>query len=73
MSHLRKSLQQLIFRQQHDLPAHLSNILVPVSKTEQEVWQHMDNVGLKQFSQHITQHLKGKQRPCNKPKINRIL
>lgn len=44
-----------------DLPTHLSNILVSVSKAEQEVWQHVDHIRLKQFPQHVTQHLKGEQ------------
>lgn len=43
------------------LPTHLSDILVSVSKAEQEVWQHMDHIRLKQLPQHVTQHLKGKQ------------
>lgn len=45
----------------YDLTAHLSDILVSVSKAEQEVRQHMDHIRLKQLSQHVTQHLKGKQ------------
>lgn len=45
----------------YDLPAHLSDILVSVSKAEQEVWQHVDHIRLKQLPQHVTQHLKGKK------------
>lgn len=42
--------------------AHLSDILISVSKAEQEVWQHMDHIRLKKLPQHVTQHLKGKER-----------
>lgn len=48
----------------NDPPPHLSDVLVSVSKAEQEVWQHMDHIRLKQLPQHVTQHLKGKQRSC---------
>lgn len=41
--------------------AHLSDVLVTISEAEQEVGQNVHHVGLKQFAQHVTQHLKGKQ------------
>lgn len=47
-----------------DVPAHLSDILVSITEAEQEVWQYMDHVWLKQLPQHVAQHLEGKQGSC---------
>lgn len=44
---------------------YLTDILVVVTKTEQQVRQDVDYIGLKQPPQHHTQHLKGKQ--CTLP------
>lgn len=49
-------------KRQRTLGYYLSDILVSISKAEQEVRQHMDHIWLKQLPQHVTQHLKGKQR-----------
>ena len=35
----------------------LSNVINRVSKTEQQMWQHVDNVRLEQPSKHVAQHL----------------
>lgn len=49
--------------------AHLPDILVPISKAQQEVRQDMHHIGLKQLAQHVAQHLKCKQGTLERDKL----
>ncbi len=45
---------------------YLSDVLVPITKTEQQVREDVDHVRFKQLPQHVTQHLKRKQSTCHR-------
>jgi len=44
--------------------SYLSDVLVPVAETEQQVREDVDHIRLKQLPQHVTQHLKREQSTC---------
>ena len=53
---------------------YLTNIRVRISKTEQQMWQNMDNVRFEQTAKHLAKHFKRQQGPffASKWKINTI-
>ena len=39
----------------------LSDMINGVAEAKQQMWQHVNDVGLEQAAQHVAQHLKGEQ------------